>query len=76
MVEVAEKTKPVQFKAKLRFARITPRKLKYVVDLVRGKDYNRAENILRIVSKEVHISSANSLNLQWIMPHQLLEKKI
>ena len=40
-----------QFKAKLRFARITPRKLRYVVDLIRGKDYNTAEAILRVVPK-------------------------
>jgi large subunit ribosomal protein L22 len=41
----------MQFKAKLRFARITPRKLRYVVDLIRGKDYNSAIAILRIVAK-------------------------
>jgi large subunit ribosomal protein L22 len=35
--------------ARLRFARITPRKLRYVVDLIRGKDYNTAVAILRTV---------------------------
>ena len=43
--------KPARFTAKLRFARITPRKLRYVVDLIRGKDYNAAEGILRVIPK-------------------------
>lgn len=37
----------MKFTAKLRHARITPRKLRLVVDLIRGKDYNSAEAILR-----------------------------
>jgi len=50
--ESVEARKPVQqFRAKLKVARITPRKLKYVADLIRGKSYNAAENILRIVPK-------------------------
>lgn len=41
----------MQFTAKIRFARITARKLRYIVDLVRGKDYNAAEAILRTQSR-------------------------
>ncbi|MHC4606965.1 MAG: large ribosomal subunit protein uL22 [Planctomycetota bacterium] len=46
--EVAEKPKvKPRFRAKLRYARIAPRKLRYVADLIRGKDYNAAVSILR-----------------------------
>jgi large subunit ribosomal protein L22 len=41
----------MQFSAKTRFARITPRKLRYVVNLIRGKDYNSAMAILRVIPK-------------------------
>jgi large subunit ribosomal protein L22 len=40
-----------RFTAKLRYARISARKMRYVVDLVRGKDYNNAIAILRVCSK-------------------------
>jgi len=40
-----------RFTAKLRYARISARKMRYVVDLVRGKDYNAAIAILRSCSK-------------------------
>ena len=40
-----------RFTAKLRYARISARKMRYVVDLVRGKDYNNAIAILRACSK-------------------------
>jgi large subunit ribosomal protein L22 len=40
-----------RFTAKLRYARISARKMRYVVDLVRGKDYNSAIAILRSCSK-------------------------
>lgn len=40
-----------RFTAKLRFARISERKMRYVVDLVRGKDYNSAIAILRSCGK-------------------------
>ena len=43
-------TKP-RFTAKLRYARISARKMRYVVDLIRGKDYNSAIAILRSCSK-------------------------
>lgn len=36
---------------KLRYARIAPRKLRYVVDLVRGKDVNTADSILKFCPK-------------------------
>ena len=40
-----------KYLARLRYARISPRKMRYVVDLVRGKDYNSAIGILRACSK-------------------------
>ena len=40
-----------KFTAKLRYARISARKMRYVVDLIRGKDYNSAISILRSCSK-------------------------
>jgi large subunit ribosomal protein L22 len=40
-----------RFTAKLRYARISARKMRYVVDLIRGKDYNSAISILRACSK-------------------------
>lgn len=61
MADVAEKKpeapapKPAaerpRFTAKLRYARISERKMRYVVDLVRGKDYNSAIAILRSCGK-------------------------
>src|SRR5262245_61736125 len=44
-------TAKMRFTARLRFARMSPRKMRYVVDLVRGKDYNSAIGILRNCSK-------------------------
>ncbi|MBI2901531.1 MAG: 50S ribosomal protein L22 [Planctomycetes bacterium] len=46
----AEPAKP-RFSARLRYARMSPRKMRYVVDLVRGKDFNSAVAILRTCSK-------------------------
>jgi large subunit ribosomal protein L22 len=40
-----------KFSARLRYARISARKMRYVVDLIRGKDYNNAIAILRSCSK-------------------------
>ena len=40
-----------RFSARLRFARMSARKMRYVVDLIRGKDYNSALGILRVCSK-------------------------
>lgn len=40
-----------RFTARLRYARISARKMRYVVDLVRGKDYNSAIAILRVCAK-------------------------
>ena len=40
-----------RFHAKLRYARMSARKMRYVVDLVRGKDYNSAIGILRMCAK-------------------------
>jgi large subunit ribosomal protein L22 len=46
----AEAPRP-RFTARLKFARISARKMRYVVDLIRGKDYNNAIAILRSCSK-------------------------
>ena len=46
----AEAPKP-RFMARLRYARMSARKMRYVVDLVRGKDFNSALAILRVCSK-------------------------
>lgn len=60
MAEAATETKtagappvpaPSRFTARLRHARISARKMRYVVDLVRGKDYNTAISILRVCPK-------------------------
>src|SRR5437016_4848040 len=60
MAEAAAATKPEtpaapavkpKFTARLRYARISARKMRYVVDLIRGKDYNSAIAILRSCSK-------------------------
>ncbi len=40
-----------RFSARLRYARISARKMRYVVDLIRGKDYNSALAILRVCSR-------------------------
>ncbi len=42
---------PPRFTARLRYARISARKMRYVVDLIRGKDYNSAVSILRVCSR-------------------------
>lgn len=58
MAEAATESKKEQepkerkrFTARLRYARISARKMRYVVDLVRGKDFNSAVAILRTCSK-------------------------
>ena len=60
MADAATATKPEtpaapaekpRFTARLRYARISARKMRYVVDLIRGKDYNSAIAILRSCSK-------------------------
>ena len=54
MAEAAPVTtaeKAPRFTAKLRNARIAPRKMRYVVDLIRGKDFNSAIAILRVCPK-------------------------
>jgi large subunit ribosomal protein L22 len=60
MADAAAATKPEapaapavrpKFTARLRYARISARKMRYVVDLIRGKDYNSAIAILRSCSK-------------------------
>ena len=61
MVDAVAEKKPEQpaaapaakprFTARLRYARISARKMRYVVDLIRGKDYNSAIAILRSCPK-------------------------
>lgn len=48
---VAEPRFRPKFRARLRFARISARKLRYVADLIRGRDYNSAVSILRSCPK-------------------------
>ena len=45
------KHKP-SFRAELRMARIAPRKMRWVVDVIRGKDYNSALAILRAMPQK------------------------
>ncbi len=39
----------MEFTAKLRFARLAPRKMRYVADLIRGANINRALETLKVV---------------------------
>ena len=41
----------MEFKSSYRYARISPRKVRYVIDLVRGKSVNDALRILRVTHK-------------------------
>ena len=66
-----------RFTARLRYARMSARKMRYVVDLIRGKDFNSALAILRVCSKRaapfckklLESAAANALN-------QAQEKKL
>lgn len=49
--EAAARAARPRFTARLRYARISARKMRYVVDLIRGKDYNQAIAILRVCPK-------------------------
>ena len=61
----------MDFIAKISFARIAPRKFRYVVDLVRGQSLNRALDILKVVpnrgayylNKVLRSALANASNL-------------
>ena len=41
----------MEFKSSYKYARISPRKVRYVIDLVRGKSVNDALRILRLTHK-------------------------
>ena len=41
----------MDFKASTKFVRMSPRKVRYVVDLIRGKSANNALKILRLTNK-------------------------
>ncbi|MDR4505279.1 MAG: 50S ribosomal protein L22 [Candidatus Scalindua sp.] len=41
----------MEFKSKYRFAKTSPRKVRYVADLIRGKSVNRSLGILRFTNK-------------------------
>jgi large subunit ribosomal protein L22 len=43
----------MEVQAKLRFLRVSPRKARLVVDLIRGKDVQEAVNILHLTNKDV-----------------------
>ena len=49
--EVTEEIKPIEAKAILRFARISPRKVKIVADLIRGKNVEEALSIIKFTPK-------------------------
>ncbi|MFH1866485.1 MAG: 50S ribosomal protein L22 [Patescibacteria group bacterium] len=46
----------MEVKAKLKFARLSPRKVKLVIDLVRGLDLARAEEQLAVVPKQAALT--------------------
>ena len=46
-----EETKTQEAVATLKFARISPRKVKIVADLIRGKDVNEAISIVKFTPK-------------------------
>ncbi len=70
--------------AKTRYARISPRKARLVVDLVRGKPVEEALNILdllpkkgaRLVAKTVRSAIANAEDTQNVDVDRLLVKRI
>lgn len=41
----------MEFKSLYKYARISPRKVRYVIDLIRGKSVNEALEILRVTNK-------------------------
>jgi len=73
----------MEARAKLRYVRISPRKARQIVDLIRGKDTNSAVSILRfsrkkpakIVKKVLDSAIANATQTGEIDPDSLYVKK-
>lgn len=73
-----------QAKASLRMLRITPRKTRLVADLIRGKDVNAAEDILRFTDKRsaepmlklLRSAKANAVNNHDMFEDSLFVKAI
>ncbi|MFQ6092142.1 MAG: 50S ribosomal protein L22 [bacterium] len=61
----------MEYRAKARYVRISPRKMRQVADLVRGKDVEEALNILHFtlkaasthVEKTIRSAAANAVNM-------------
>ncbi len=52
----------MEVKAKLNYLRIAPRKVRLVVDLIRGKNVKEARNILNFTTKRVALPVKKLLN--------------
>lgn len=73
-----------QAKATLRMLRITPRKTRLVADLIRGKDIEEAEGILRFTQRRpaepmlklLESAKANAVNNHNMDEHSLFVKEI
>lgn len=74
----------METKASARFIRISPRKARLVVDTIRGKDLDEAEQILdfsevaaaRVVSKVLRSAAANAENNNGLSPEALFVSKV
>jgi large subunit ribosomal protein L22 len=70
-VPAAKAAEKPRFTARLRYARMSARKMRYVVDLIRGKDFNSALSILRVCprrgapycKKLLESAAANALDI-------------
>lgn len=49
--EIRTRAPVKRFVARLRYARISPRKLRYVADAVRGKDVNAVDSLLKVTAR-------------------------
>lgn len=74
----------MEARASARFLRVSPRKVRDTVDLIRGKSYSEALTILRLtprracaeVEKVVRSAGANALNNYSIDPQDMLVAEI
>jgi large subunit ribosomal protein L22 len=74
----------MEIKAKLNYLRITPRKVRLVIDLIKGMDVGQAENHLKFISKRsaqpvlklLHSAIVNAENNFKLLKDSLYIKKI
>ena len=69
----------MEAKAIARYVRISPRKVRLVVDLIRGKSLEEARNILRYTNKRVAYFVANVLEsaaANAVNNHDMLEDRL